>query len=362
MAIVPVVKVKKDRKYGTYYLEYNNRLGRRRRPRIGPDEKEAHRWAVKFGDWLLEGRDPEKEMQRAQRKEGVKTTSLKDFFPIFMEKHGIDKASSTKRSYRTSMKNFYRFPELTYVPLNEISRKVVREYLKARIDEDGISNRTANIELGHLSLMLDCAVEEEYLDINSLYRMKKYKDKGKRDVKLRKDQVKELLSSLKGFRRDMMEILLDSGLRKGELLTLRIEEIVFNDSHQIAIVNKVVKGGKRRSILVHSSGTSVLKRVIGQRTEGYVFINSKTGKPYVSIHKGINRVIRQLGLQACDKSKLRIHDARHVVISDWYNSGVRLEDIQIGVGHSNKSTTERYITPDVKAVGKRIGLIKMAQQ
>ena len=56
----------------------------------------------------------------------------------------------------------------------------------------------------------------------------------------------------------------------------------------------------------------VAKRAIGERREGYVFINPLTRTRYVSIHKSFNRAVRYLGITISDGTKLRIHDLRHV--------------------------------------------------
>ncbi|OGG02359.1 MAG: hypothetical protein A3F83_10640 [Candidatus Glassbacteria bacterium RIFCSPLOWO2_12_FULL_58_11] len=65
-----------------------------------------------------------------------------------------------------------------------------------------------------------------------------------------------------------------------------------------------------------------------------------------------------MGLKAEDGSKLRFHDLRHYRASFWSAAGASLEDIQVGLGHENRATTERYITADVAAVGQRLNQMK----
>ena len=43
---------------------------------------------MKFSDWLLEGKDPEHEMENAKNTELFKRITLIEFYPVFMERHG----------------------------------------------------------------------------------------------------------------------------------------------------------------------------------------------------------------------------------------------------------------------------------
>ena len=67
----------------------------------------------------------------------------------------------------------------------------------------------------------------------------------------------------------------------------------------------------------------MLRHVIGDRTEGFVFINPQTQSRYVSIHKTFDRVVRRLGLTV-NGTKLRIHDLRHIFATWLHREGVNL--------------------------------------
>lgn len=73
----PVKIIKHGKSYQFYY--YNHR-GERRRLSIGQDSEHVRRIAVRFTDWLLEGKDPELELKKAQQNEEAKTISLHNFF------------------------------------------------------------------------------------------------------------------------------------------------------------------------------------------------------------------------------------------------------------------------------------------
>ena len=71
MATFKPVRIKKRGK--TYQLYYYNPRGERRRLSVGDDYQQAQRLAVKFSDWLMEGKDPEHEMKKAINQSLIKS-------------------------------------------------------------------------------------------------------------------------------------------------------------------------------------------------------------------------------------------------------------------------------------------------
>lgn len=343
-------------RYGSWRVEYRYRGDRRRKSY--PDREFAETMKDRINYFLSLGKDPEYEMERAERMAERSLKTLAEYVPLFEQRHYPQLSSKTKKAYRNSFANLFRCNEFKNRPISEIDKGLVMDYRNARIEQDGVKNRTVNIEVGHLNCLLNRAVEWGDLERNPLAGLKKLKESGRRDVVLDSSQVKELLNELPQLTRDMLGILLDSGLRKGELLSLRIEEIQFSDLHPMATVNKITKGGKRRNIICGPAAVEILKRVIGKRKEELVFINPETGNQYVSIHKGFNRAVRKLGLTAVDGSKFRIHDARHLIASALRADGMSIEDIQTILGHDHSYTTAGYIKPDLQAVGERMFLIR----
>ena len=127
MAVFNPVRVVKT-KYGTFSPHYKSPDGRRRRLSVGSDEMHVQRLSVKITDWLLDGKDPEREMERAKQKEQAKTISLRDFYPLFLEKHGSEQSQNTRQSYGYSFKNICRCPDLVDAPLRTISIALLKDY------------------------------------------------------------------------------------------------------------------------------------------------------------------------------------------------------------------------------------------
>lgn len=167
-------------------------------------------------------------------------------------------------------------------------------------------------------------------------------------MNLTPDQVASLINELKEPVTSIVEFAVYTGFRKENILSLKIDQIRFYDLTESGEVELKLKGGKIEVFPIGLQAASLLKRVIGARKEGFVFISSKTGTRYFHIHKQFNRIVKKLGLKVGD-SKLRFHDLRHIFATWLHRKGVSLDVLRSLLGHSNRSTTDRYTTVDILA-------------
>ena len=75
----------------------------------------------------------------------------------------------------------------------------------------------------------------------------------------------------------------------------------------------------------------------------YVFINPKTGKPYVEI----KRAFRSACIRASIKD-FHFHDLRHTFASRLVRKGVDLNTVKELMGHASITTTQRYLHSQAK--------------
>jgi len=137
---------------------------------------------------------------------------------------------------------------------------------------------------------------------------------------------------------------------------LRIESLGFHDLTPTGEAELVIKGGRKELFFLDHAAVEVLKRYIGNRKKVYVFLNPRTGKRYVSIHKSFNRAVRELGL-TLNVTKLRIHNLRHLHATWLHQAGVSLDVIRPLLGHKDREKTDRYVTYDRLSYGKVLNLI-----
>ena len=328
----PVKVVKpKGRNYQLYYYSPD---GVRRRLSVGPVHQRAQRLAIKCTEWLLEGKDPEREMKRSIQASKATNITLREFFKVFMENHGLSLSLGMQKRFEVFFDNMCRCPQLADSSISEISKGLVLDYLRLRMKENGISPATANREGSFFRNMLNRAVEWDILERNPLQGIRLFKESGKRNVNLTPDQAKALLDELPSSVADIVEFAIYTGFRKENILSLRIEQLRFHDITPTGEVDLFVKGGRNETFPLGCQAVGLLRRVINNRKEGYVFISPKSGTRWVSIHKPYNKAVQKLGLKTLESNKLCFHDLRHVFGTWLSEAGVSLDEIRplMGIG------------------------------
>ncbi len=342
--------------YGTYSLHYVNPDGRRRRLSVGSDEQHAQRLAIRFNDWLLESKDPEQELERTEKAEKAKRITVRDFYPVFMERHGNMQSKSMQTLYRIYYNNICRCSQLADIPLSAISKGIMLDYMHARMKIDKVSPAMVNREAAFVRCILSRAVEWDILLYNPLSKIRLFKEAEKREVDVSPEQISILLGMLPEPVSSIVEFAVYSGFRRENILGLMIEQIRFHDITLTAEVILTIKGGKQKRFPLGKQAVKVLKRAIRNRKSGFVFLNPQTGTRFNTIHKGFDSAVRKLDL-AVNGTKLRFHDLRHVFATWLRDAGVSLDDIRPLLGHSQRDTTDRYATINIDHAGKALDFL-----
>lgn len=346
----------------TYQLYYYNPDGYRRRLSVGPDRQQAQRLLIRFTDWLLEGKNPEREMERAQQKEQAKQVTLREFYPLFLEKHGSRQSKSMQKLYGYCFNNLCRCPQLADIPIGNLSQRDMSDYMDLRMKHDRVKPATVNREATFVKCMLGLATRRGILDRNPLQGFKLLKESSKREVNIKPEQIARLIEALPESMGNIVEFAVYTGFRRENVLGLKIEQVRFHDLKPTGEVNLFVKGGRWETKPLKTEAVDVLNRAIGNRTEGYVFINPKTGTRYHSGWKTFDRVVRKLGLTTVAGEKLCFHDLRRVFATWMLEGGAGIEAVQYFLGHRSITTTTRYTSVNRKVMGEALKLLPTIQR
>ena len=95
------------------------------------------------------------------------------------------------------------------------------------------------------------------------------------------------------------------------------------------------KSKKTDSIPLNAAAIQVLQEC--DKNTDYPFANPATGKPYVSIKKGFQKLMKQADIEG-----VTAHTLRHTAASIMINSGRSLYDVQKVLRHSSSAVTEKY--------------------
>ena len=130
--------------------------------------------------------------------------------------------------------------------------------------------------------------------------------------------------------------LLSTGCRLNEALRAKWNQVDRqNRVWRIPASNS--KSKRVRSVPLNDSALEVLAELDTEGSFEYLFVNRRTGKPYINIMKVWSRLRSRAGLP-----HVRIHDLRHQYASFLVNGGRSLYEVQAILGHSDPSVTQRY--------------------
>lgn len=140
----------------------------------------------------------------------------------------------------------------------------------------------------------------------------------------------------------IIELLLQTGIRIGELANLKIEDITFSQDTLPGEIKVTNAGKMNRSVPLNKSSENALKRYLEVRPqvkEKTLFI-TKTGRPLLvrNIRTAIDRYFKLAGIKDA-----KVNDLRHTFVAHHLKAGTSLVLISKIAGHKRLSTTEKYL-------------------
>ena len=137
-----------------------------------------------------------------------------------------------------------------------------------------------------------------------------------------------------------ISLLLNTGSRSGELLTLQWDN-VFLDDRYLIVRNSLSKNKKTVYKPLNNQAIIAFSELSPLDT-GFVFLNTRTNDRYKSFRKAWLWAKERSGIDC------RIHDLRHTFASLLVSSGVPLYHVSQLLGHSDTRITQRYahLSPD----------------
>jgi integrase len=193
---------------------------------------------------------------------------------------------------------------------------------------------TINLMLGQLRHMFNRAIEWEMLDENPLRHLRFLQ---MNNARLRYLSIEECGRLLDGcgvdHMRGIITVALHTGMRLGEILSLKLPDIDFVTG-VLTIQNS--KNGESRHIPMDSTVTALFKQTPKQSNSDYVF-PSPTGERRSCNQKAFRHARSLAGLV-----DLHFHDLRHTFASQWMMNGGDLFALRGILGHKSIVMTQRY--------------------
>lgn len=224
--------------------------------------------------------------------------------------------------------NFYKKEDL--LNLDEFK---IRAYLQSLVQQN-LSDSYINQSINAIKFYYEVVLEMP----NRFYSVERPQKKVSLPKVLSKEQVYKIIDSVDNPKHKcIVSLLYSSGLRRGELLALKIEDII---SDRMLIRVNDAKGGKDRFTLLGQQMLIELRAYYKTyRPEKYLF-EGQPSKPYSQT--SVAKIVKRAAKKAKVLQTVTPHMLRHSFATHLLESGVDLRQIQILLGHNSLKTTEIY--------------------
>ena len=242
------------------------------------------------------------------------------------------------KSWRTikTYKNLFR-QYLAYFPdtaPSKISKAQIEHYVVYR-KQDNISDSQLNQLINVLNCFYIRLLEQE----DKIVRLQRPKKKKKLPNVYSLEEIQALLKSTTNLKHKCMLVLIYSGgLRRSELLNLKVEDVSF-DRKTLFVQNG--KGGKDRYTFFSDVAQKYLKEYLRQYQPSYYLFEGQHGGKYSE--SSIQKVFDTARKASNVPGNVTIHGLRHSFATHLIEKSVPLHVVQELLGHNSIKTTEIYL-------------------
>lgn len=261
-----------------------------------------------------------------------------------------NESNNTIKSYAEDLNQF-----LEYLKQNKISEPVfksvdypvLRGFL-AHLNERQLSKRTVARKASAIRTFFRYLVTEGVIQENAALSLKGIKLPKKLPVFLYPPEIEALLSGpaddVLGIRdRAVIELLYATGMRVGELVSLKLKDLNMGTDFIIVFG----KGSRERVVFFGSKAAASLEEYLKKSRP---FLAKDTACDFVFLNKNgtgitdrsIRRIIKKYVNMASLNQKISPHALRHSFATHMLENGADLKTVQELLGHVSLSTTQIY--------------------
>jgi integrase len=237
------------------------------------------------------------------------------------------------------------------------------EQYQAERDNKGNKPATINRLIAIIKHMVHKGYDWEMVTEETFKRVKKVKlleDNNGRLRYLTKEECRELINSCKPHLKPIVITALNTGMRKGEILNLKWDNVDLNNGF---ILLDKTKNGHRREIPINPDLRSILEKIYSGTTERprridvpYVFHDRKSDKPYQEIKRSFATACRRAGIK-----DFRFHDIRHTFASLLVMGGIDITTVSKLLGHQTLTMTLRYAHLAPNHLSKAVNILNFTE-
>ena len=236
--------------------------------------------------------------------------------------------------------SFLRFLETVNQTIYTLNHKGICAFVEFE-QARGLKTLSIINNLEAINTFLSFLVKQKVLP----HEIRQHKIKLKKPEALPRAIPKEDVQLLLGVTNTVLDralilLLLRTGMRIGELLKVKVQDILFQE--QKILIYQGEKNYQGRVVYYSKDAEKSLQQWLRQRKNisEYLFANQH-GKPisYTTTYRIMKEVLQRAQLEG---RKYSLHSLRHTFATDMLNAGMRIEVLQQLLGHQEIGVTMRY--------------------
>ena len=224
--------------------------------------------------------------------------------------------------------------------VEETQRKDIAAYIEHE-QERGLKINSVRNHKQTVYAFLNYLVDNDILPLEIIYKRIRIRRPEVLPKAIPAEDLKQLLGVVSSVRdRALILLLLHTGMRIGELLQLKMTDIVLSERKILLFIGE--KNFHGRVVYYNQKAEEALEKWLGvrNRSSAYLFYGHKGRElSYVSAWMIMKKAIQRARLEQKGYS---LHSLRHTFATNMLNAGLRLEVLQKLLGHLSIEITLRY--------------------
>ncbi len=256
-----------------------------------------------------------------------------------LHKWRMNHKPSTLKGSTHAMSSFLIFYAARGKRLEDIVLDDIEAFVE-HLQDKGFKITTVRLRLDQLVAFLRFLIERDIIDGRILRRKIKLKVPDFLPRAIAPGDIRRFLGAVEEIRdRALILVLLRTGMRIGEVLRLTMRDLEIRERKI-----HIYEGEKNclgRVVYLSDDALVALKLWFKKRDKKkeYLFYGNKSSLCYTAARNIFTRYLEETGLQ---NKGYTIHSLRHTFASELLNAGMRLEYLQLLLGHRDIEVTRRY--------------------
>jgi integrase/recombinase XerD len=224
--------------------------------------------------------------------------------------------------------------------LQDIMRDDIEAFIEHEQDR-GLKVTTARTRLNSLWAFLRFLIEQDIIDERILKRKIKLKVPDFLPRAIAPGDVRKILGAIKETRdRALILVLLRTGMRIGEVLRMKVRDL--DVSERKIHIYEGEKNCLGRVVYLSDDALMALKLWLGKRKPKREYLFYGLQHRHLGYTQARNIFMKYIGAAGLQNKGYTIHSVRHTFASELLNAGMRLECLQLLLGHREIEMTRRY--------------------